>query len=275
MNPATVRQWVRRARDRYEVFTVEHDNETLLPALLLDADLLPRPEFKAVVEVLTEAGEDSWGLWAWLVHPTPWLDGAIPAVLLFENPTSCSTSPAGGHRTLRDCSRLPRTGTCPVPSPSTVHLRPATYGRARSWPWLPHLVAGTVLAGVVQHLRSWRQPVLALHDKREGNPDRLWACSQTVALLETVFHDVHASVGSRLITHMDLVGRNLVDFGLSERLVLYDLTDDALGRLDLQRDQLVSTTAAHYPCTREWAEALHARKGPGGSRPVGLLWNSG
>lgn len=86
MNPATVRQWVRRARDRYEVFTVEHDNETLLPALLLDADLLPRPEFKAVVEVLTEAGEDSWGLWAWLVHPTPWLDGAIPAVLLFEEP---------------------------------------------------------------------------------------------------------------------------------------------------------------------------------------------
>lgn len=86
MNPATVRQWVRRARDRYEVFTVEHDNETLLPALLLDADLLPRPEFKAVVEVLTEAGEDSWGLWAWLVNPTPWLDGAIPAVLLFEEP---------------------------------------------------------------------------------------------------------------------------------------------------------------------------------------------
>ena len=168
----------------------------------------------------------------------------------------------------------PGPATCPVPSPSTVHLRQLrtvgleagpgyhTSSQARYWPGLfntsgrgdsrfsPFTISGKVI------------------------PTVYGACSQTVALLETVFHDVHASVGSRLITHMDLVGRNLVDFGLSERLVLYDLTDDALGRLDLQRDQLVSTTAAHYPCTREWAEALHARKGPGGSRPVGLLWNS-
>jgi len=86
MSGPAVRQWVRRARERYDLFTVEHDNETLVPALLLDADLAPRPEFRSAVQVLAEAGEDGWGLWAWLVHPTPWLDGAVPAVLLFEQP---------------------------------------------------------------------------------------------------------------------------------------------------------------------------------------------
>ena len=41
---------------------------------------------RPVIEVRTEAGEDGWGLWAWLVHPTPWLDGAVPAELLFSQP---------------------------------------------------------------------------------------------------------------------------------------------------------------------------------------------
>ena len=86
VSPAAVRQWVRRARDRSEIFTVDHDGEAFIPVLLLDADLAPRPEFRPVIEVRTEAGEDGWGLWAWLVHPTPWLDGAVPAELLFSQP---------------------------------------------------------------------------------------------------------------------------------------------------------------------------------------------
>ncbi|HTW06963.1 MAG TPA: hypothetical protein VME46_05610 [Acidimicrobiales bacterium] len=86
MSGPAVRQWVRRARERCDLFTVEHDNETLVPALLLDADLSPRPQFRAVIQVLTEAGEDGWGLWAWLVYPTPGLDGAVPGALLFNEP---------------------------------------------------------------------------------------------------------------------------------------------------------------------------------------------
>jgi RES domain len=100
------------------------------------------------------------------------------------------------------------------------------------------------------------------------------AWSQTAALLETVFHDIHQSAAPRLITRMDLAGRNLVEFTLPGRVVLYDLRDEALPLLSVQRHQLVSTTAAHYPCTREWAEVLHARKGLGRARPAGLLWNS-
>ena len=86
MKAANLRQWVRRARDRFELFTVEYDNETLVPAFLLDADLLPRPAFQPVIAALAGAGEDGWGLWAWLVHPTSWLDGKVPAEELERNP---------------------------------------------------------------------------------------------------------------------------------------------------------------------------------------------
>jgi hypothetical protein len=80
---ANIRQWVRRARDRHEIFTVDHTNETLVPAILLNSDLSPRPEFKRIIAPLVDAGEDGWGLWAWLVSPSPWLDGAVPAAELF------------------------------------------------------------------------------------------------------------------------------------------------------------------------------------------------
>lgn len=84
--PTAVRQWVRRARARRELFTVENREETFVPALLLDEDLSPRPEFQPVIEVLTEAGEDGWGLWAWLAFPSPWLGGAVPAEVLHSEP---------------------------------------------------------------------------------------------------------------------------------------------------------------------------------------------
>lgn len=83
---ANIRQWVRRARERHELFTVDHDNETLVPTVLLDEGLSPRPEFKRVIAPLVEAGEDGWGLWAWLVNPSPWLDGATPVAELFRHP---------------------------------------------------------------------------------------------------------------------------------------------------------------------------------------------
>lgn len=86
MSASNLRQWVRRARERFELFTVEHDNETLVPAFLLDADLLPRPAFQPVIATLATAGEDGWGLWAWLVYPTSWLDGKVPAGELARNP---------------------------------------------------------------------------------------------------------------------------------------------------------------------------------------------
>jgi hypothetical protein len=168
----------------------------------------------------------------------------------------------------------PFPATCPVTNPSEVSLRHLRtvgldagggYHTSSQGPYWPSLFNASGRGDSrFSPLTAGGRVVPTLYGAR----------SQTAALLETVFHDVHGLVGSRLITHLELAGRNLVGFELPERLVLYDLRDDALERLGLERHQLVSTTAAHYPCTREWAEALHSRKGPGGARPVGLLWNS-
>lgn len=99
------------------------------------------------------------------------------------------------------------------------------------------------------------------------------AATQTVALLETAFHDVHGS-GARLISlPLSLAPRGLVALSSPSSLRLIDLTDSALTRLGLQRAQLVATSPAHYACTQEWAQALHGRR-IGGVAPAGLLWQS-
>jgi hypothetical protein len=72
---------------------------------------------------------------------------------------------------------------------------------------------------------------------------------------------------------MSLKNKGLATLRAPERFRLIDLRDPALTDLGLERLQLVSTTAAHYPCTRQWAKALHSRK-IGSVKPAGLLWNS-
>ena len=57
------------------------------------------------------------------------------------------------------------------------------------------------------------------------------------------------------------------------RVRLVDLRDPQLERLGLDRDQLVATTARHYPCTRRWAAALQHRR-VGGYPVAGAVWHS-
>jgi hypothetical protein len=103
-------------------------------------------------------------------------------------------------------------------------------------------------------------------------PTLYGARTRTVALLEGVFHDVHAT-GRRDITALDLQRRGLAAFSLPGRLALVDLRDEALGRLGFRRGHLVTAPSQHYRCTGEWAAALHGR-GIGSAKPVGLLWRS-
>ena len=104
-------------------------------------------------------------------------------------------------------------------------------------------------------------------------PTMYVAATQTVALLETSFHDVHQS-GTRIISEsLDLATRGLVALTVPVPLRLIDLRDDALGRPGLARLQLVATTPGHYACTREWAVMLHGRR-VGGVTPIGMLWRS-
>lgn len=104
-------------------------------------------------------------------------------------------------------------------------------------------------------------------------PTMYVATTQTVAFLETAFHEVH-HIGTRIISErLRLATCGLVALTIPEPTPLIDLRDEALHRVGLARAQLVATTPEHYSCTREWAAALHRRR-VGGVAPVGLLWRS-
>lgn len=162
---------------------------------------------------------------------------------------------------------------CPVPDPQDMDLRRlrliripegaslhTSYNR-RHWPALfnasdrgnahfsPLLIGGTVV------------------------PTIYGAATQTVALLETSFHDVHEA-GTRVISEsLHLAPRGVVALTAPESLPLIDLTDEGLDRIGLSRASMVATTPEHYACTREWAVKLHGRRiGP--IVPVGLVWQS-
>jgi len=162
---------------------------------------------------------------------------------------------------------------CPVPNPAEVDLR-----RLRT----VRLTEGATFHTCYPRAR-W--PAL-FNDSGLGNarfsplhtdgglvPTMYAAATQTVALPETTFHDVHEA-GTRIISEpLHLAPRGLSAITPPVALPLIDLTDDGLERLGLSRAQLVATTPAHYACTREWAVALHARR-IGQVTPVGLLWQS-
>lgn len=90
------------------------------------------------------------------------------------------------------------------------------------------------------------------------------------ALLESIFHDIHHLVGDRLVYGSDLRDRGLVHIQTPVKLQLVDLRDDALASLGVRRPELVSTTAAHYACTREWADHVHTAF----PDAQGMIWHS-
>jgi hypothetical protein len=83
---ATARQFVRRARQRQLLFTVEHNGETLVPAFLMSEHFEPFESYVGATRILQSAGEDGWALWAWFSSPSSWLDGAVPAELARVDP---------------------------------------------------------------------------------------------------------------------------------------------------------------------------------------------
>jgi RES domain len=94
-----------------------------------------------------------------------------------------------------------------------------------------------------------------------------------VALLETVFHDVHHDVQDRIIYEAVVRQWGVAFVRLPRDLVVVDVRDEALNELGMSRSQLITTTAEHYCCTREWARWLHAHR-IGRTKPVGILWHS-
>ncbi len=95
--------------------------------------------------------------------------------------------------------------------------------------------------------------------------------TRTTVLLETVFHDVHQQSSMIGYDH-HLREQLLAHIEVPARAVLGDLRDPQLEKLGLRRDQVVSSPAEHYPCTRQLViEALAQQHNP----PLqGLVWHS-
>lgn len=92
-------------------------------------------------------------------------------------------------------------------------------------------------------------------------------------LLETVLHDIHHDVPDRIVYEAIVRKWGLAFVRLPRALHVIDLCDDALAALGVSRHQLVTTTAEHYPCTREWGRWLHEQH-IGGVEPDGIIWHS-
>jgi hypothetical protein len=143
---------------------------------------------------------------------------------------------------------------CPVPQPGSTDLR-----RLRTHT----LPSGTVLRR--GHKVAHSDPstlVSAVGDTRFASPAgtrHVYAAATTfAALLESAFHDA-APPAPRMPVAM-LGQWAEAEVALRRDVRLIDLRDPELDRLGIARTALVATSAAHYPCTREWARVSHNRR---------------
>jgi hypothetical protein len=98
------------------------------------------------------------------------------------------------------------------------------------------------------------------------------AATTFAALLESALHDAGTETPPR-IHRAQLALWAEAEVALREEVRLIDLRDEALDRVGLDREALVTTSPTHYACTRRWAAPLVGHHV--GGRPVhGLLWHS-
>lgn len=157
--------------------------------------------------------------------------------------------------------------SCPVPEPTGTtlqRLRTATLG------------SGTCLRrGRRRNQANPAEFAPALGDTRfaplVGIGHLYVAATTFAALLESAFHDAAPPAPRIAEAQLPLWVEDAVILAGPVRLI--DLRDPELARLGIARDHLVATSAAHYPCTRAWAQVLHGRH-VGGQMTHGLLWHS-
>lgn len=162
---------------------------------------------------------------------------------------------------------------CPVPDPADVDLRrlssvtlpartPLRRGHKSRYHAQDPVPARTELPSPT--LMSRFAPV-------RGQAHVYVARREIAALLESALHSLVPD--SPRIHWPQLDHWSLSHVALGREVRLIDLRDPALAALGLERNQLVATDPAHYPCTRRWAERLAGRH-IGGKPTVGMLWHS-
>lgn len=89
---SATRTWLARRRKTDEVFTVTHQNATLVPAFQLDETGRPVTGLRPVLRALRGAGVTGWATWTWLTSASPWLDGQVPVDVLATDPGRVATA---------------------------------------------------------------------------------------------------------------------------------------------------------------------------------------
>jgi hypothetical protein len=110
-----------------------------------------------------------------------------------------------------------------------------------------------------------------IHDP-SGNviPTLYAATTPRGALMESVFRDVPYRAGFKNVDPKRLEGRVCSTLLCEKDFQLLDLSKVALRGIGIQPRQLIDTTKAHYPVTRQWAEQVYAAF----PRLQGFLWSS-
>lgn len=158
---------------------------------------------------------------------------------------------------------------CPVVAVGDVDLRRR---RVVTWP------AGTQLhrVGSAVHPLDALNPSVSggRFSPRPGLAHVYVARRQAVALLETVFHDVGPGrTARRVFQDVALAGRHLGRVVTARAVRLLDLRDEALAQLEVDRGQLLTTSAAHYPCTAPLLDVMLSSP-VGGAALDGAVWHS-
>ena len=195
-------------------------------------------------------------------------------------PTGSLTGAAPCVERLVTAPDCPDPINCPVPSPGEFDLRRL---RTRRMDSDTHFFSAYRLKHKDQLFNPGRGDscFAPLSDGTDGFVPTLYgAMTRTTALLESVFHDVHTT-GRRQISRYRLAGWGLAELSRREPLQLVTSpskdwsTWGSSAQMGMRRgERLVSTTAAHYPCTRQWSERVHARGHIGRTLPHGIGWHS-
>lgn len=90
------------------------------------------------------------------------------------------------------------------------------------------------------------------------------------AVMETVFHDVPFEAGFKPMDKSKLQRQLHSKIKVTCDLLLADLGTVALRKLGVSRTELIESDKDQYPCTRKWAEAIHAQR----EDIQGLFWVS-
>ena len=104
-------------------------------------------------------------------------------------------------------------------------------------------------------------------------PTMYGGVDDVAVLLETVLHDIHHDTADRILYEAFFRKWGLAFVRLPHDIAVVDLRDEALSALGIQRAQLITTTAEHYCCTRQWARWLHRHR-IGGAKVAGIVWHS-